>query len=201
MNNLVVYDKNKASLIGDESNCFSHGFEITIDESKLANNTTEYLNNTYGKVESPEHAEFIIELCEVNGIGRDSWIDGVIYFYITNNELYFTDRASVPDDGLKQITIPMPPKKQDWPQVGDEVVTTGGSNGILVISEEDKDGMVVANFDGEYALCYKRELSKPKSEDEILRDKIGSILDSYVMSDKVKSHFIDEIINITKKPQ
>ena len=41
------------------------------DEVRLydgTNITHEYLQNTHGEVVSPEHARFIVELCESNGI-------------------------------------------------------------------------------------------------------------------------------------
>jgi hypothetical protein len=117
-NNLLFYAKDTATLIGDESNSFSHGFKITVDESGFENNTREYLANTYGEVQSPEHAAFIIELAELHGFKVWSPSDGlkrITHFACFHGELNMHSHSC---DGiviaarLKQITIPLPPKAE-----------------------------------------------------------------------------------------
>lgn len=75
--------------------------------------TREYLQNTYGEVESKEHADFIIELAKNTDLDigtysekRDS------HFYTDNDYIGFTDsEALASNGGEKKITIPMPPKE------------------------------------------------------------------------------------------
>ncbi|AVM33030.1 hypothetical protein [Pseudoalteromonas phage PHS3] len=178
------------------------------------NITREYLQNTYGEVVSPEHAEFIIELAKSAGFELNTGPnEDYPCWFAFDDELYFFDsKAYASDNSRKQIKIPLPPKAEskkwnpdfyelskppkyfdcmcnkcggkcctgqcdkqessDWPQVGDEVVTCGGSKGVVKISEQDKDGMIVCDFDGEYALTYKSDLSKPKTPEDELRDDI-----------------------------
>jgi hypothetical protein len=111
-NNLLFYAKDTATLIGDESNFFSRGFKVTVDESDFENNTREYLANTYGEVVSPEHAEFIIELAELHGYKCGNFSpnrDG--YFFAEGEWIRFTDsELHASNGGEKQITIPLPPK-------------------------------------------------------------------------------------------
>ena len=89
-------------------NCDDHENDINI--------TREYLANTYGKVESKEHAEFIIELAEANDLplvwgDPDSPVksfkfrgDKLRLFELETNELSDIN-------GAKLITIPLPPKQ------------------------------------------------------------------------------------------
>ena len=64
---VLIFKCGKAyHLEGDYEGEWSNG-EYCI-ESQCKNITTEYLANTYGKVASKEHAEFIIDLCKVNGV-------------------------------------------------------------------------------------------------------------------------------------
>ena len=82
-------------------------------ESAFKNITAEYLANTYGKVESKEHAEFIDELCEVNGIEVDSWDGREGYFSIDDRGLYFWfEEEGAMEYGGKQITIPLPQESE-----------------------------------------------------------------------------------------
>jgi hypothetical protein len=101
---------------------------IKIGEKIVINNGTdithEYLSNTWGVVESKEHAEFIIELAELHGFAcgeYDADIDAC--FYTSNDALDFTTSFDVASNGGEsRITIPLPPKTKDCsPEVGDEV--------------------------------------------------------------------------------
>lgn len=84
-------------------------------ESNCRNITAEYLANTYGEVKSPEHARFIVELCESNGIKISAFNDkSARSFMISDSALYML--GSSPDDlitgSYKQITIPLSPEKE-----------------------------------------------------------------------------------------
>lgn len=127
LNNFLVYAENTATLIGDENNCFSSGFKITLCEDGLTDITRKYLKNTYGKVESKEHAEFISKLCCTSGIETsDVWTSSNEHFTIDRDGLYFWDlKDSAEQYSGKLITIPLPPKEpesKEWPQVGDDVL-------------------------------------------------------------------------------
>lgn len=146
--------------------------------------TPEYLQNTYGEVQSPEHAEFIIELAKnaefkVVDVGNEKK-----FFYFNSSEILFTKlKRFIPEvDKRKQITIPLPPKadKQElseWsPEIGDEVEFPTGS-GVLVVSKPDEQGVVIVESANEdLGSVYKRvslkAIKKPKSPEEELRDDI-----------------------------
>ncbi len=121
------------------------------DECAFTDITHDYLQNTYGEVVSPEHAEFIIELAEnakcagvdICKTKANSYnVSGMYFnFYIDSGVLWFSFSAleMASCRGEKQITIPLPPKEplknagdnlilgcedskcDEWPQVGDEV--------------------------------------------------------------------------------
>lgn len=107
-------------------------------ESKYTNITREYLQNTYGVVESKEHAEFIIGLAENAGLDvgtysekRDS------YFYTGDDYTGFTDSESLASNlDEKLITIPLPPKQiqtaaQEEEFEMDRIMKNAGDNLIL----------------------------------------------------------------------
>lgn len=100
---LVIKSKTWATKDGE--------FEISIDESYVKNITREYLQNTYGEVLSPEHAEFIIELASQAGFFIACGYSSSIKFFCTNNEsLVFCRVEQNAKRERKQITIPLPPK-------------------------------------------------------------------------------------------
>ena len=89
-----------------------------IDED-CTNITHEYLQNTYGKVVSPEHAEFIIELGKNAGfsVWGMSEINGVFSFLFRDDELCLfetklkkLESTNLKHSNCKKITIPLPPK-------------------------------------------------------------------------------------------
>lgn len=83
--------------------------------------THEYLSNTWGVVESKEHAEFIIELAELHGFDAGSYNEDYdTYFYISDDYFYISDDyigfcvsfEVANSRGERQITIPLPPKAE-----------------------------------------------------------------------------------------
>jgi len=78
------------------------------------NITREYLANTYGKVESKEHAEFIFDLGDINNLSsRTGYTEEYpSWFCFDDDELFFFDNESDANyNGEKLITIPLPPKQ------------------------------------------------------------------------------------------
>tara|TARA_B100001063_G_C16779030_1_gene568971 strand:- start:25308 stop:25922 length:615 start_codon:yes stop_codon:yes gene_type:complete len=189
MNNLLFYAKDTATLIGDESNQFSHGFKLTLDESKCENNTHEYLSNTWGVVESKEHAEFIIELAELHGfkiIERGEVFTP--YFRIAGGVMCLNLPSSVFSKcELKQITIPLPPKSEEWPQVGDEVAW-GGRELIGVVKAINNDQCWVLRPDNDCMTIRVKHLSKPKSKQDLLIEELqtklcnNNAVDNYILA-------------------
>lgn len=87
------------------------------NESHFENITREYLTNTYGEVESQEHAEFIIRLaesCGFAGYSLDRPFKPIKYFSIAVGSLIFlsTKDVAARHGGIK-ITLPLPPKEDD----------------------------------------------------------------------------------------
>lgn len=78
------------------------------------NITREYLQNTYGEVASPEHAEFIIELAKSAGFELNTGTnEDYPCWFAFDDELYFFDsKAYASDNSRKQIKIPLPPKAE-----------------------------------------------------------------------------------------
>jgi hypothetical protein len=187
MNNLLFYAKDTATLIGDESNQFSHGFKLTVDESRCENNTHEYLSNTWGAVESKEHAEFIIELAELHGFELTG-ISGRIgkFFAIDDRVIILLDLESVASRFGLKITIPLPPKAKEWPQVGDEVEYRGAKFKVLMTA--DKSGHIVADDNGNYINPHIEDIKKPKSNQDLLIEELqtklcnNNAVDNYILA-------------------
>ena len=156
------------------------------------NITSEFLANTYGTVESKEHAEFIKVLGEAYGFKFTGGYESFpIFAFYESGRFYFhrnrDGKLSTAD--MKQITIPMPPKEADavdeWPKLGDEVVIEAGSeryseikgyratvigicnhsDGAEILTIEHNSLRVFAITNGEW-------IKKPKTPEEELRDEI-----------------------------
>lgn len=171
------------------------------DEIAFTNITHEYLSNTWGVVESKEHAEFIIKLAELHGfeLATPSANKCNFFNFGGSNFAMLSNEPAFKGD-CKQITIPLPPKAElpeaghnlvfaaseckEWPCVGDEVVTPTGK-GKLAVSEPDEQGVVIVMVDDEdYGSIYKRvalkALKKPKTPEEALRDELISYISTYL---------------------
>lgn len=81
------------------------------NEINFKNITREYLQNTYGKVVSHEHEEFIVELAKSAGFSVFTTASSVNYFVIKVG-LSFHSCEEITSTELKQITIPLPPKAE-----------------------------------------------------------------------------------------
>lgn len=160
-------------------------FETSIDETYITNITHEYLQNTYGEVQSPEHAEFIVELGKnESAIISTAWTKGKCFNFYTNSSgelhLDFYDKELASDSEERLITIPPPPKADkkelsEWPQVGDVVCWDG--NDYTGTVKAISDGNAWCKLDnGLYYTIQMKRIKKPKTPEEELHDEIKSII-------------------------
>ena len=195
---------------------------VSAIESCDANVTNQYLANTYGKVESKEHAEFIVKLAENHDVEIISeWQKGCWFNFFLNSQdkltLNFSPKSTACDNGEKKITIQLPPKEvkemknngdnlvlgceeskcKEWPCVNDEVLTSDG-NGVVRLLPDSK-GYYVVSVNGEYYQYQIDELSKPKTPAEELRELLHLLWDENCGD---FDDFVDIAIrHVTKKPQ
>lgn len=106
---LVFNEENAIHLEGIHKGIRTH---YHIDED-VENITHEYLSNTWGVVESKEHAEFIVEIAKLYGIRTIKWGEKVTHFNFRITHGVFSLNLlgfNFSKENLKQITIPLPPK-------------------------------------------------------------------------------------------
>ena len=157
------------------------------DEDFYTNATHECLSKTWGLVESKEHAEFIIELANANYMDiYRMYRSGDGYFIVSGNEFLFTHRLPVVTKNYKQITIPLPPKTKEWPQVGDEVCWGVESSGVVKSLSDGFAWIKKANND--YITVYTSSLIKPKSKQDLLIEELqtklcnNNAVDNYILA-------------------
>ena len=235
---------NEEYLYADNDNYYSYERETwnksgnCDDHENDTNITPEYLANTYGKVASKEHAEFIVELAEANNLtlvwgDPDSPVksfkfrgDKLRLFELETNELSDIN-------GAKLITIPLPPKQIQTATSEEEfemqqIMKNNGDNLVLGCEDSKCEEWPCVNDDVEYRNCkwkvaakYKhmlmlvtlddcgfavaeiKEVKKPKTPEEELRDDIKKAV--YLVSegeeDSLHITLILSKYNNTKKPQ
>jgi hypothetical protein len=154
--------------------------------------THEYLSNTWGVVESKEHAEFIIELTKLHGLVyagdiTDKARAKCFMIYGNKLELYPFCHSKLSNEGDKeQITIPLPPKAKEWPQVGDEVEYRGAKFKVLMTA--DKSGHIVVDDNGNYINPHIEDIKKPKSKQDLLIEELqtklcnNNAVDNYILA-------------------
>ena len=110
----------------------SNEYHSDWSELKYKNITREYLSNTWGVVESKEHAEFIIELAKLHGFSVFMPIGSVNHFIIKDG-LSFHNCGKIKSTDLKQITIPLPPKaKADFSNSSLDAVEGKSANALFL---------------------------------------------------------------------
>lgn len=120
---MLVFKKNLALILNHPNKGDVHEM-IDSWERRLKNITREYLANTWGVVESPEHAEFIRELAVKHGyeftVNHDK--PKVFYFADDLSAGFWASDANINviKSVAKQITIPMPPKPEAKPEAKQE---------------------------------------------------------------------------------
>ena len=142
--------------------------------------TKEDLMNTWGVVESKEHAEYIVRVADSTGFSFPEGGNAVGGFFAFSNViLVFLASDCIASSVLKKIKIPLPPKAKEWPQVGDEVLLV--SMGMTTFNKT-----VSITYMGDGVGCYKdlsngneytfssREavFKKPKSKQDLLIEEL-----------------------------
>lgn len=167
---VTLESKSWASSDLQHSNC--------INESVFENITREYLTNTYGKVDSKELADFIVELAEGHGFTLNEDYKTGDFFFLYNGRYGFASKEFCEYGGAKLITIPLPPKDLDikeFPQVGDEVFCEHLCDKTLIgeLLALTKEYAIVQLKDFEQHLhLHEWCLSKPPTLEEDLREKL-----------------------------
>ena len=182
------------------------------NEGAFKNITHEYLQNTYGEVLSPEHAEFIIEMAKNEGLGvyvDSPKINRAFFTFNESSGLFFYDSEEDINKGrCKKITIPLPPKadrkeSNEWPCVGS--VVTWGNKSVKGEVKALSDGLAwIKNEYGNYCSEYVSSLQKPKTPEEELRDDILDC-DNFAITESKANQLANWLTNkgyeIKKKPQ
>lgn len=135
---------------------YPEGTDGAWKEGAFKNITREYLDSTYGKVESKEHAGFIVELLTSNGAKLNGAVRNTGYFYTYErhgvlNFSFCKDGSCASSDGEKQITIPTPPKEVVVGEKKSEVYIpelNAVSSGFVVESDEWAKFDVIGGLDG-----------------------------------------------------
>lgn len=176
------------------------------------NITREYLANTYGKVESKEHAEFVAGLAVNIGIPFTTGMnESHPCWFAFDEELYFfNSKEYAGDSGRKQITIPMPPKEvevdDEWPSVNDEIQFKPNPSVEMWVDatiqyQGDKFTILKSNTGREYSKRNsKLQMRKPKTPEEELRDEL--INDLSTMQRESNGYTVEALLSkysITKK--
>ena len=205
----LVFSEKRAIVLNGVNKGDEHNPSYFIRRYK--NITHEYLQNTYGEVVSPEHAEFIIELAENAGFDCGEFISGEdVYFYAGENSIDFTSFEPIAsNDGKKQITIPLPPKadkqeSSEWPQIGDDVFYKESGNSKGVVLAIDADIAWIKNSYGGYSIIDIKSLVKPKTPEEELRDDILDC-DNFAITESKATQLANWLTNkgyeIKKRPR
>lgn len=111
------------------------------DEDVFENITADYLRNTYGKVESKEHADFIVKLAESVGIRACSDYDydgGDEYFSIADSNLYFWfEEPKTNSENKKLINLPRPNKGENMSKV--QVNVKNNTDSVVQVTKSDDE--------------------------------------------------------------
>ena len=120
-------------------------------EACFKNITREYLTNTKVKIESQEHLDFLYELANAAGFstmyGSEFTLNHPFLCFENDGVIEASDKY-MNIKNLKLINLPLPPKEpehEEWPQVGDEVLTANNYP------------LTVKGIDGIYAWCLDSE--------------------------------------------
>jgi len=195
-------------------------------DKHYTNITHKHLQNTWGVVESKEHAEFIVELAELHEFKLLTvpYEKYPCWFGFDGDEIYIVDNYHCVSTGNeKQITIPLPPKLNSpevpdssdikncrselvdleaWPRLGDPV-TVYGQQGEVILPA-DKNGFYIINSDGLYLAAKIEEITKPKSKEDLLIEELqtklceNNYVDNYTLANDIVNGMIEGLRYETK---
>ncbi|WP_276755628.1 hypothetical protein [Pseudoalteromonas marina] len=104
-------------------NLTSMEIRVSSIESCDSNVTNQFLSNTWGIVESKEHAEFIVELAELHGFELIRLgVDELSFFRFGFSGFSLLNNIPNHIANCKQITIPLPPKIEPLKNAGDNLI-------------------------------------------------------------------------------
>ena len=223
--------------------------------AELENITREYLANTYGEVESKEHAELIIKLAKSAGFEVSIYSESKSYFAFVDGALLFIDVPIYDKHNRKLITIPLPPKEheedstkqlerklsaamstleqlgytyhggelwkppiaeaikepepKEWPQVGDEVLTTSKQPAVILAINSSEAWVRYSKRNPEenalhsYNTVAIATLSKPLTPEEELESQIKSMIEFTNYNPTAIAQYIinGEIKGLSYKPK
>ena len=191
---VIAYD---ASNVYHLKGLFEGEYVEDYNTHNTTNVTREFLDSTYGVVESKEHAEFIIKLCDGAGIEYHNVEDeGVKSFIIDNGAITFFDcevENLYISTLMKQIKIPMPPKhivSKEF-KVEEEVTSYDGSK------------MTIKAICGDLAWCecptgslrmLTVHLDNIKPYEATLREKVWDVVANTELKDSVIDSIVTDLL-------
>lgn len=219
---MLAFNKNECQCINSEQMSSYCGFDFDVSD-RWKNITTEYLSNTWGVVESKEHAEFIKLLAGLHGFTE--WklndIEDAVSFRFKDGELCFFSRPIKRKNGLKQITIPLPPKEclmefegrggdaskgDEWPKVGDEVLAFDidihdGRKGVFIGKNKHGAPIVELESGSVILLGFEGKMQKPKTPEQKLFESFWKEVGLFMNQSNLNKEIFESafINNITKK--
>lgn len=201
---VVVYKDGSVYHIDGE---FKGEYSKAYNTDGTFNAASKVLANTYGKVDSKEHAEFIVKLAKNAGF-RVSTPASCVNYFIIKDGLSFHRCEKIKSTELKQITIPLPPKEveeveevDEWPKVGSKV-TWGEREIIGIVKCVDKDRAWILCPSGTHITMNVKHLHKPKTPEEELRDDIEYAIHhsttAFTYAEHLAKYLLDQY-TLTKK--
>lgn len=119
----LAYDHENGIALND--NLKKYKGNISFDSDPLKDVTADYLRNTYGKVDSKEHSEFIVKLAESAGFSQCHNAkagEAMSFMFYSDGEFGIYDKTHnelVNMQDRKLITLPLPPKESEEVEVVD----------------------------------------------------------------------------------
>lgn len=140
---MLAYDKHQSTCISDDRFDFHCGFNFDTSDA-WQNITRKCLADTYGKVESREHAEFIKLLAESNEIGCSHKVidEHCNFFYVVDGCLFFSGSRVNTTGKYKQITLPLPPKEEESMNNEMTINVTNNTNSVVQIKKDEETKVV-----------------------------------------------------------
>ena len=135
--------------------------------------TKEDLMNTWGVVESKEHAEYIVKVADSAGLRLLDYSNASGgFFFFFDVSLIFIDSGCMASWGCKKITIPLPSKEKGFPQVGGEALALSGRKVDVLAINGESAWVKYQGYRNYYATLKISDLKKPKSKQDLLIEEL-----------------------------